>query len=166
MPDFLTPLRRSTRASLLMLLALVLPVQGVVQLVAGLQGRHHVHPAAPRAAAAPAWLAPLRAVLDQLHTLPDPRLAATPGAWAQARSLALGEHRHGALVHRHSAQTADAQDLGESPDDGPQAGATVFLAWLPGALCLMGAPGHQAPGGLSPDWCDHCVAPPLAPPRA
>jgi hypothetical protein len=124
-----------------------------------------VHLAAPRTAEAPAWLAPLRAVLDQLHTLPDPRLAATPGAWAQVRSLALGEHRHGALVHRHGAQTAEAQDLGESPMTARRPGPPSFS---------RGCPGREPAGGAGPAgavWPVAGLVRPLrcaaaAPPRA
>lgn len=150
-----------------MLLALVLPLQGAVQLVAGLQGRHHAHvPASqPAAPLGLSWLAPLRAALDHLHTLPDPRLAQGPGLWAQARSLALGEHRHGMLVHRHAAQDDDMRDVGDAGDEGGQGGASVFLLGLPQAVTLPAAAAGAWPAGAVTDWSDHRRAPPLDPPR-
>jgi len=151
------------RAGLLMLLLVVLPLQGVVQLVAGLQGQRHVHTGAPRAAASPS---PLRALLDRLHAAQDPRLLGHRPAWVASRSAAAEEHQHGGVTHRHTAvDEADALDVGDPADDAAQGGGTAFLAWLPAVLAVPAGAGGGRPAAADVDWRDRVVAPPLTPPR-
>lgn len=153
----LSSLLQRTRTGILMLLLVVLPLQGVMQLVAGLQGQRHMHTGAVPAVASPS---PLRALLDHLHAAQDPRLKAL------SRVTAGDLHEHGGVFHRHSHDTADVVDVADAADDVANGGATAFLAWLPGMLALP-VPGL---GGARPvttelDWRDRVVAPPLAPPR-
>jgi hypothetical protein len=142
---------------MLMLLLAVLPLQGVVQLVAGLQGHRHMHAGAAHAVASPS---PLRVLLDHLHAAQDPRLQGVG-------SITAGDlHEHGGVFHRHSHDTADVVDVADAADDAAQGGATAFLAWLPGTLTLpvLGVGGAR-PATADLDWRDRVVAPPLVPPR-
>lgn len=159
MPLLLSFLLHRTRAALLALLIVVLPLQGVVQLVAAVQGPRHLH--AGQAHAAPS-ASPLRQLLDRLHAA-QPQQLKTPGlAWA----LGAQTHAHGGVVHRHDRDTADVVALADAGDDAGQGGATAFLAWLPAGLSLPAAPNGEAPVAGLPGWRDRTVAPPLAPPRA
>lgn len=156
MPLLLTSLLHRTRAGILVLLLVVLPLQGVMPLVAGLQGHRHVHTASTPAVASPS---PLRWLLDRLHTAQDAR-------FQRPRVAMAGElHAHGDVVHRHSQDTADVVDVGDAADDAAQ-GGTAFLAWLPAAPSLAAvAMGSARPSAPGPDWRDRIVAPPLTPPR-
>ncbi|MBV8034648.1 hypothetical protein [Roseateles sp.] len=170
LPPFLSSLLNRTRAGLLVMLVLVLPLQGVVQLVAGVQGHRHVHTgtsaAAPWQAAALSLLGqPLRAALERLHAAHDPRLSGPKFTWLASRGPAAAMHQHGGILHAHSAQTHDALDVGDAADDGRQGSATAFLAWLPAVPALMARPGSDPPAAFAFDWRDRVVAPPLAPPR-
>jgi hypothetical protein len=151
------------------MLIVVLPVQSVTQLIAGLQGHRHVHTgataAAPHGFALASLAQPLRAVLDRLHAAQDPRLQMQAGAWTVSRGSADGWHAHGGVFHKHSHLTADVVDVGDPADEPAQGGATAFLAWLPGALALPAAQGSEPPAAVSPGWRDRVVAPPLTPPR-
>lgn len=157
-------LLQRARTGLLMLLLVVLPLQAVVQLVAGLHGHRHVHTSAVPSMAGPS---PLRALLDRLHAAQDPRLQmAHKSRWAASKGPAAELHEHGGVFHQHSQDTADALDVGDSADEAGQGGVTAFLAWLPGKL---GLPELVVAGGLHVDaesaWRDRVVAPPLTPPR-
>jgi hypothetical protein len=157
-PRPLSSLLQRTRAGVLVLLLVVLPLQGLVQLVAGLQGHRHMHTGMAHAAAASP--SPLRLLLDHLHAAQDPRLQ----AWS---SHASGElHEHGGVFHRHSHDTAGVLDVGDAADDAARGGATAFLAWLPGTLTVpvLGVSGAR-PDSAASDWRDRVVVPPLAPPR-
>lgn len=167
-PGLLSSFLSRTRASLLVLLVLVLPLHSVAQLVAGLQGGRHVHttPAPQARADAPlsALTGPLRAMLDRLHAGHDPRLATPAPPWAASRGAGLGQHQHGGVFHTHGHDTHDVLDLGEALDEGPQGGATAFLAWLPAPL-PMAVPGSERPTMADVEWRDRVVAPLRAPPR-
>lgn len=172
MPAFLSSLLRRSRAGLLMLLLVVLPLHSVVQLVAGLQGHRHVHAGAARPSAVhhgsalAALTQPLRAVLDRLHAAQDPRLLGPSPAWVVSRGPADGLHQHGGLYHRHSPATHDAIDVGDANDHALEGGATAFLAWLPlGLPLLAGEAGDRPVAAACDDWRDRVVAPPLTPPR-
>lgn len=161
-PLVLSSLLRSARASLLAMLVMVLPLHSVVQLVAGLQEHRHVHTGVGRTAGdrhgtlLAVLATPLRAVLDQLHAAQGPRLGGN----------AQGLHQHGGVFHRHNADTQDVLDVADPSDDGLQAGATLFLAWLPGGLTLAAEQGSSLPTTATRSWRDRVVPPPLAPPRA
>ena len=144
---------------MLMLLLVVLPLQGVVPLVAGLQGHRHVHTGATPVAASPSLL---RAVLDRLHAAQDPRLQAL-GTLSRGTSGEL--HQHGGVFHRHAQDAADVIDVHDASDDATQGGATAFLAWLPAPLLLPAGEGGEPPRVAEAGWRDRVVAPPLAPPR-
>ncbi len=142
---------------MLMLLLVVLPLQSVVQLVAGVQGHRHVHTSTSSLLSDLAR--PVHAVLDRLHAAQDPRL------FGASRGAADGWHQHGGVPHKHSQDTHDAVDVGDAGDETRQAGATAFLAWLPAALDLVIDRAVERPAAPAVDWCDHFIAPPLAPPR-
>ncbi|MCE4556051.1 hypothetical protein [Pelomonas cellulosilytica] len=167
MPPVLLILLRRTRTSLLVLLLVVLPLQSIVQLVAGIHGHRHVHTAAASRADVFTRLAqPLRAVLDRLHAAQDARLQAPAPAWVASRGPAAGLHQHGGVYHRHTADTTDAVDLSDGGDDAAhEPGVTAFLAWLPGALAVDVAPRGGRPAAPLQHWRDRVVAPLLAPPR-
>lgn len=171
LPSFLSSLLNRTRAGLLMVLVFVLPVQGVVQLVAGVQGHRHVHIGVPQAQAAwpDAALSllgqPLRALLERLHAGHDPRLGGPKFSGLASRGPSAAMHQHGGVFHQHSAETQDAVDVGDGADDSRQGGATAFLAWLPGRPAAMARQGSDPPTGFAFDWRDRVVAPPLMPPR-
>ncbi|MEO6280608.1 hypothetical protein [Roseateles sp.] len=145
-----------------MLLLVVLPLQGVVQLVAGVQGHRHMHTGAAPAAASPS---PLRALLNQLHAAQDPRLQAAKLAWVVSTGPAAELHAHGGVFHKHSHDAADVLEVTDPADDSLQGGATAFLAWLPVALALPAGEAGGRPATLGIDWRDRVVAPPLTPPR-
>lgn len=143
------------------MLVVVLPLQSVAQLVVGLREHRHVHTGVARIADRHGMVLavltlPLRAVLDHLHAAQGPRLAGT----------APGLHQHGGVFHRHTADTQDVLDVADPGDDTLQAGATLFLAWLPGGLPLAAEQGSSAPAAVARSWQDRVVPPLLAPPRA
>lgn len=143
------------------MLVAVLPLQSVAQLVAGVREHRHVHTGVARSAdrhgaLLAALITPLRAVLDQLHAVQGPRLG----------GMAPGLHQHGGVFHRHTADTQDVLDAADPGEDSLQAGATLFLAWLPGGLALAAEPGSRPPAAAVHGWRDRVVPPPLAPPRA
>lgn len=154
-PPFLSPLLHKTRVAVLMLLLVVLPLQSVAQLVAGVQGHRHVHTGSLLAG----LVQPLQAVLDRLHAAQDPRLA---GA---SRRGAGGWHEHGGVMHRHTQDTHDAVDVGDAGDEAGQAGATAFIAWLPTALSWADNKAGERPAEPAVGWRDRVVAPPYTPPR-
>jgi hypothetical protein len=147
---------------MLMLLLVVLPLHSVIQLVAGVQGHRHVHrAAAPQASSQ----SPLRALLDQLHALQDPRLQGPKFGWMVSHGPAGEVHEHGGVFHRHGHDDPDVVDVGDPADDDRQGGVTAFLAWLPAALGLPAGESDSRPLRGGPDWLDRVVAPPLTPPR-
>lgn len=166
-PNLLSSLLHRTRTGILVLLIGVLPLQGVTQLVAGVQAHRHVH----TGLAAPASLLseltrPLRVVLDRLHAGQDPRLLAPRFAWLPSQGPAAGYHQHGGVFHKHGHDTADAVDVGDAGDGAQQqAAATAFLAWLPVAFALPLGEGCACPAMAACDWPDRVIAPPLTPPR-
>lgn len=157
-PYALSSLLQRTRHGILVLLLVVLPLQSVVQLVAGVQGHRHLH-----TGALSGLVQPLRALLDQLHAAQDPRLQAS---WAASRGPAAGLHEHGGIFHTHAHDTHDAVDVGDAADDAAQGGVTAFLAWLPIEMVWTAAQGSAPPVAGAWAWRDRVVAPPLAPPRA
>ena len=157
-PTLLSSLLHRMRKGVLALLLVVLPLQGVVQLVAGLQGHRHVH-----SGAAPV-VSPLRALLDHLHAVQDPRLK-RPAPWVLSQGPAAGLHEHGGVFHRHASGDADVLDVVDPGDGSLQGGATAFLAWLPAALALPKGERGAQPATGDADWRDRVVAPPLTPPR-
>lgn len=171
LPSFLSSLLKRSRAGLLALLVVVLPLQGVVQLVAGVQGHRHAHTGAPQAnvpwqdAALSLLGTPLRAALERLHAGHDPRLGAPTFSWRASRGPSAAVHEHGGVFHAHSAQTHDAVDVGDVADDSRQGGGTAFLAWLPGTPAVMAQRGSDPPATFAFDWRSRVVAPPLTPPR-
>lgn len=158
MPLLLSSLLHRTRAALLALLIVVLPLQGVVQLVAAVQGPRHLHADLPHAAPS---ASPLRQLLDRLHAA-QPQQLKTPGlTWA----LGAQTHAHGGIVHSHGRDMADVVTLADAGDDAGQGGATAFLAWLPAALSLPAAQAGTVPVAGTSAWRDRVMAPPLTPPR-
>jgi hypothetical protein len=166
-PHFLSSLLHRTRTGVLALLLVVLPLQSVGQLVAGLQAHRHLHTGLAASGSALAGLgAALRTVLDRLHAAQDPRLQAARPMWQPSRGPAAGLHAHGGVFHEHAGDTVDVLDVADPADASQPGGATAFLTWLPGALTLPApAAGRGHPPGAEPDWRDRVVAPPLAPPR-
>lgn len=165
----LSPLLHRTRAGILMLLLVVLPLQSVVQLVAGIHGHRHVHTgtaSSEQGSALKSLTQPLRSLLDRLHAGQDPRLGGPKFTWVLSSGAGGELHQHGGVFHRHSHDTADVLEVGDAGDEPAQGGATAFLAWLPDPLTLpvLGTGGAQ-PASADPDWRDRVVAPPLAPPR-
>ncbi|WP_457426799.1 hypothetical protein [Roseateles sp. P5_E7] len=160
MPLILSSLLQRTRTGILMLLLVVLPLQSVAQLIAGVQGHRHVH-----TGAAPAAASPLRALLDHLHAAQDPRLQAAKLSWVVSKGPSAELHAHGGVFHKHSHDDADVLDVAEPADDSLQGGATAFLAWLPAALALPAGEGGDRPVMAGLAWRDRVVAPPLTPPR-
>lgn len=146
-----------------MLLLAVLPLQGMVQLLAGLQGRSHLHTDAAHAVASPS---PLRLLLNQLHAAHDPRLTGHRLGAVPASEAAAGLHEHGGAYHRHDHDTAAALEVGDAAEDAGQGAATAFLAWLPGPLAVPGrVEGGDRPDAAGVGWRDRVVAPLLTPPR-
>lgn len=168
-PSLLSSLLHRTQRAILVLLLLVLPLQSIVQLGAGIRGHRHVHVGAAEPARQAFTLAsltqPLRAVLDCLHAAQDPGLQGPAGAWALSRGPAEGWHEHGGVMHRHSLLTADAVDVGDAGDGSMPSGATAFLAWLPAALPLPAATASVPPAAAARLDPGRVIAPPLAPPR-
>jgi len=165
-PPALSSFLHQTRTSILMLLLVVLPLQSVAQLIQGLQGQRHVHTqAASHDAALVGLLKPVRALLDRLHAGHDAHLTTLAPAWLPSRGPAGEVHEHGGVRHQHSHDTTDVLDVGDVAEDSLQAGATAFLAWLPGAVALPGGAGSDRPAMTTPAWRDRVVAPPLTPPR-
>jgi hypothetical protein len=154
-PPFLSLLQHKTRVAVLALLIVVLPLQSVAQLVAGMQGHRHVH----SASLLKGLLQPLQGVLDRLHAAQDPRLAVV------SRPMADGWHDHGGVWHKHSRDSRDAVDVGDAGDEAQQAGATVFIAWLPAALNWPDRQSADHPAVAARAWRDRVVAPPRTPPR-
>lgn len=154
-PALLSSLLHRTRVAVLTLLIVVLPLQSVAQLVAGLQGHRHLHTGSPLAE----LVQPLRQVLDRLHAAQDPRLAGV------SRKAADGWHAHAGVLHKHSQHTHDAVDVGDAGDEAQQAGATAFIAWLPTSLSWADGRVGEHPAEAVVGWRDRVVAPPLAPPR-
>ncbi|MBW8846547.1 MAG: hypothetical protein JF607_16405 [Burkholderiales bacterium] len=151
---------------MLVLLIFVLPLQSVLQLGAGVQGHRHMHTGAAQRSSVLAGLTqPLRAVLDRLHAAQDPRLKGPSFGWTLSRGPAEGLHEHGGVFHRHTHDTADVVDVGDTADNPVQGGATAFLAWLPCALALAAGQRDACPADTPFDWRDRVVAPPLTPPR-
>lgn len=70
-PFSLSSLLSKTRVGILMMLIVVLPLQSVTQLVAGMQGHRHMH----TGSLLTELMQPLQVVLDRLHAAQDPRLA-------------------------------------------------------------------------------------------
>lgn len=171
MPPILSSLLNRTRTGLLALLVMVLPLQSVAQLAVGIQAHRHVHTgaaqeAAPGQGSALSMLAaPLRAMLDRLHAAQDPRLGGPKFSWQASNGPAAGLHQHGGVSHRHADDTHDVVDLADPGDEGLQVGATLFLAWLPGAPVLMAGPGGDRPATATCGRRGRVVAPLLAPPR-
>ncbi len=169
-PPILSSLLHRTRAAVLVLLLVVLPLQGVVQLVAGLQGHRHMHTGAAASASVDhsvlsGLTQPLRAALDHLHAAQDPRLQGPQLGWLASKGPTAGLHEHGGVYHKHSSDTADVLDVGDAADDAAQGGVTAFLAWLPVGLALPAGEGADRPREVGLDWRDRVVAPPLTPPR-
>jgi len=163
----LSSLLHRTRTAVLALLLVVLPLQGVVQLVAGLQGHRHVHTGAAPASLLSGLTQPLRALLDHLHAAQDPRLQGHALGWFASKGSSGGLHEHGGVFHRHDAGTTDAVEVGDAADDSLQGGVTAFLAWLPDLPALPAPTGvGDRPRTADLEWRDRVVAPPLAPPRA
>lgn len=159
-----SPLLHRLRTAILAVLLVVLPLQGVVQLVAGLQGLRHMHSAQPAGAASPSLL---RALLDHLHAAqPAAQQALGTARWPW--SSAELPHSHGSLVHTHGAHDAGVVAVPEADEAGASAamGATAFLAWLPLPLTVPGAEGVDAPRHAAPLRAGRVVPPALAPPRA
>lgn len=162
MPPILSSLLQHTRVGILLLLLVVLPLQSVVQLVAGVQGRSHVHTGTAPAAPTPSLL---RALLHQLHAAQDSRLQAGKLSWVLNKGPLAEMHEHGGVFHSHAHDEPDVLDVGDSADDSLQGGVTAFLAWLPVALALPADAGSDRPAMATRDWRDRVVAPPLMPPR-
>lgn len=153
-----------------MLLLVVLPLQSVAQLIAGVNGHRHLHRGAAQAAAPlgsvlSSLTQPLRALLDHLHAAQDSRLQGQKGSWILSKGQSPGLHEHGGVFHEHSAGDADVLEVGDPADDAAQGGAVAFLALLPAALMLAAGEGNDRPDAADPAWRDRVVAPPLTPPR-
>lgn len=158
MPRLLASLLHRSRASLLALLIVVLPLQAVAQLVAGLQTQRHVHAQPGLDVASPS---PLRLLLDRLHAAQPASLK----AWGQSAHPAGRPHAHGDVVHTHEPEQAGVIPVASAEDDPAQGAVTAFLAWLPVAPAWPAAHRSPAPVPLPVAWQDRLEAPPLAPPR-
>lgn len=154
-----------TRTALLALLLVVLPLQGVLQWVAGLQGHRHVHISAAAEVAPSPLPSTLRVLLDRLHAAQDPRLQPRAISWLLGQADGSGLHAHDGVVHSHAPTDADVVALGDPAEDAGQAGATAFLAWLPLAWALPAGEGAARPAPAPAAWRNRVVAPPLTPPR-
>lgn len=156
------------RTGMLMLLLVVLPLQGMVQWMVGLQGHRHMHTgavAAPHDGMLARLTRPVRALLDQLHAAQDARLQGPRLGWTSSRNTGAELHAHGGVLHRHAADTADVVQAADALDDAGQGGVTAFLAWLPVAPVLPVLAGGERPATVHAAWRDRIVAPALAPPR-
>jgi hypothetical protein len=164
-----------TRASVLALLLVVLPLQSVMQLATGFQNHRHVHsgsvpvkaPSSAHGGDSPiaSLVKPLRAILDRLHADQDPRLKSSRQTWEVSRNASGELHEHGGVLHKHSHDTNDVLEVGDTADESTEAGSTAFLAWLPTASVMVGAADSDHPVGAIFGWDDRVVAPPLTPPR-
>lgn len=154
MPRLLASLLHRSRASLLAVLIVVLPLQAVAQLVAGLQTQRHVHAQPGLDVASPS---PLRLLLDRLHAAQPASLK----AWGHGAR----PHAHGDVVHTHDPEQPDVIAVADADDGAGQGAVTAFLAWLPLALTWPAAHRSPAPVPRPVAWQDRLVAPPLAPPR-
>lgn len=166
-PPTLSSLLHRTRAAVLALLLVVLPLQGVVQLVAGLQRHTHVHVGAPTRhdAVLAGLIQPLRALLDHLHAAQDPRLQGSKHYGVLSKGPGAEMHEHGGVFHKHGQHDADVLEVGDPADDAAQGGVTAFLAWLPAGLTLPVGEGGDHPAAARVDWRDRSVAPLQTPPR-
>ncbi|MDG0860966.1 hypothetical protein [Pelomonas aquatica] len=165
-PLILSSLLHRTRAAILVLLLVVLPLQSVVQWVAGVQGHRHLHTgAAPQGSVLASLTQPLRAALDRLHAAQDPRLQGPRLGWVVSKGPAAGMHAHGGIFHEHMADTHDVVDVGDPADDSAQGDATAFLAWLPSGVAPLARQVGERPAMVAIDWRDRAIAPPLTPPR-
>lgn len=157
------------RTGILMLLLVVLPLQGVVQWMVGLQGHRHMHTGAvvaPHDGVLARLAQPVRALLDHLHAAQHTRLQGPRLGWTSSRASGAELHAHGGVLHRHAADTADVVQAADALDDAGQGGgATAFLAWLPAAPVLPVLAGGERPATVHAAWRDRVVAPALAPPR-
>lgn len=158
MPRLLAFLLHRSRASLLALLIVVLPLQAVAQLVAGLQTQRHVHAQPGLAVASPS---PLRQLLNRLHEAQPASLK----AWGHGAQLGARPHAHGGVVHTHEPEQPGVILVADADDGAGQGAVTAFLAWLPLALTWPAAHRSPAPVPQPVAWQDRLVAPPLAPPR-
>lgn len=149
------------RIATLAMLIVVLPLQGMVQWVAGWQGQRHVHTHQPGSGASASALSQW---LDRLHAAQPAQLKA-PGLMRWAAIGGEQPHAHGAWVHTHGAQDTDAVPVADA-DDGGTPGATAFLAWLPTALRVSQALPEPAPSHVTLLPAGREVAPALTPPRA
>lgn len=165
MPTRPTSLPHRTRTVLLALLLVVLPLQGVLQWVAGLQAPRHVHIAAVAEAAPSPSPSALRALLDRLHAAQDPRLQPRAMGWLLSAADGGGLHAHDGVVHRHAPTEADVVPLGDPAEDAGQAGGTAFLAWLPRAWAVPAGESAALQAPPPAAWRNRVVAPPLTPPR-
>jgi hypothetical protein len=156
-----SPLMLRLRAAVLAMLLVVLPLQGIVPLLAGLQGQRHVHTSHPRAVASPSGL---RLLLDRLHAAQPVRLQHL-GLAPLASRLDAQPHAHGSLVHTHGAEARDAVPVADS-DEAGSATATAFLAWLPAPLAVRAAGAQDAPHHAAPLQAGRDEPPALMPPRA
>lgn len=158
MPRLLASLLHRSRASVLALLIVVLPLQAVAQLVAGLQTQRHAHAQPGWAVASPS---PLRLLLDRLHEAQPASLK----AWGPGAHLGARPHAHGDLVHTHEPAQADVIAVADVEDESGQGAVTAFLAWVPMASIWPSGERDAPPAQPPVAWRDHPVAPPRAPPR-
>jgi hypothetical protein len=149
------------RTAMAAVLLVVLPLQGVVQLVAGLQGQRHVHTARGPHGASPSAL---RQLLDRLHAAQPPALRGL-GLAQVGVDVGAAPHAHGGMVHTHGANDHDAVPVADA-DDAGTSGATAFLAWLPSVQPVADALSQPAPARTVLLRSGRDVAPALTPPRA
>lgn len=124
-------------------LLVVLPLQGVLQWVVGLQGQRHVHASQPGHEASPSAL---RLLLDRLHAA-QPQPLKSLGL-AQLKPRADGQaHAHGKFVHTHGADTHDAVAVADG-DDAGTGGATAFLAWTHARFADQDPAGNRIPNAV------------------
>jgi hypothetical protein len=156
-----SPLLHRLRTALLAMLLVVLPLQGILPLVAGLQGQRHVHTSLPRAGASPSAL---RQLLDRLHAAQPARLQhlGLPGL---KPNPGVQPHAHGTLVHTHGANAHDVVPVADA-DETAAGSATAFLAWLPVPIGVTAAVGQDAPQAAAPLRAGRGEPPALTPPRA
>lgn len=156
-----SPLMLPLRTAVLAMLLVVLPLQGLLPLLAGLQGQRHVHTTQPRAVASPSGL---RLLLDRLHAAQPTRLQHL-GVVPLASRSAAQPHAHGALVHTHGVDEPDAVPVADA-DDAGSVTATAFLAWLPTPLAVREGGAQDAPRQAAPVHAGRTEPPALTPPRA
>lgn len=157
------PLLHRLRTAIVAVLLVVMPLQGALQWVVGLQGQgqRHVHASQTGREVSPSAL---RLLLDRLHAAQPQPLKSLGLAQLKPRAEAQ-PHAHGSLVHTHGADTHDVVPVADADDDGTR-GATAFLAWLPSPL-RMGRPLPQiAPVDTALLSAGRDVPPDRIPPRA